>query len=262
MTENLYQPLPDVDAYLQRIGMRRGNATLEYLDELIYAHQCSVPFEDLDICEYGKNVSLGKADLFDKIVTRHRGGYCFELNGAFYSLLDALGFDVHASMARVLTRPVPYPMISHRANIVTLDGVEYLVDVGFGGPMPAFALELKGGIEQTGHGQTFTVDAFDDNWWNIGYVDSTGKRKLALRICTMPSEEHDFVPLSFYQAQNPQSVFRNSRRVNVRTADGAHDIRDNTYTHYCNGERTVRELTSAAEIDEVLAQRFGIADWR
>ncbi len=262
MTESLYQPLPDVDAYLKRIGMQRGEATLGYLDELIYAHQCAVPFEDLDISDKGLNVSLGKADLFDKIITRHRGGYCFELNGAFYSLLDALGFDVRASMARVLTRPIPYPLISHRANIVTFDGVEYLVDVGFGGPMPAFALELADGVERTGHGQTFTVSAFDDDWWDIGYVTSAGERKPAMRICTMPVGEHDFIALSFYQAQNPQSFFRNTRRVNVRTADGAHDICNNTYTHYHNGERDVCELETAAELDEVLAQHFGIVDWR
>ena len=263
MNEDLYKPLPDLNAYLKRMDIPCAkDPTLEFLNELVYAHQCHIPFEDLDIFEKGAEPSLGVADLFDKVVTRKRGGYCFELNGLFHALLKELGFDVQASMARVLLRPIPHPAISHRANIVTLDETRYLVDVGFGGPMPGFALALEDGQTQTGCNQTFTPYKHDEHWWNIEFTNSAGESSMALRICTMPSEEHDFVPLSFYQSQNPQSVFRNSRRVNVRTADGAHDIRDSTYTRFQNGQKTVIELATDAEVDAILAEHFGIVDWR
>ena len=92
MDEGLYEPLPSVEAYLARIGIDGAKEpTLAFLDELVYAHQCSVPFEDLDICEKHAEISLDIAALFDKIVTRRRGGYCFEQNALFASLLRALG---------------------------------------------------------------------------------------------------------------------------------------------------------------------------
>lgn len=263
MHEELYEPLPDVNAYLERIGIERAEApTLEFLDTLVYAHQLTVPFENLDICEKGAVPSLGIADLFDKIVTRRRGGYCFEMNAAFGALLRALGFEVRPSQARVLLRPIANPIVSHRANIVTIDGQDYLVDVGFGGPMQPFALKLLDGYAQGALGQTFTAHKHGEHWWDIGFTGSTDEEKIVLRACALPSEEHDFVPLSFFQSLNPESVFRTSRRANVRTEDGAHDLYNMTYTHFANGERTVRELETAEELDNLLAETFGIVNWR
>ncbi len=41
-------------------------------------------------------------DIYEKIVTRNRGGYCFELNGLFGWLLSEIGFDVTHLMGRFL----------------------------------------------------------------------------------------------------------------------------------------------------------------
>jgi N-hydroxyarylamine O-acetyltransferase len=92
MFEELYAPLPDAEQYLQRIrynGPVRDDR--ETLDALVRAHLTSVPFEDIDIYDLRLPIALGIPALFDKIVTRHRGGYCFELNGLFMSLLTRLG---------------------------------------------------------------------------------------------------------------------------------------------------------------------------
>jgi N-hydroxyarylamine O-acetyltransferase len=39
--------------------------------------------------------------LFDKIVRRRRGGFCYELNGLFAALLRELGFDATLKSAKV-----------------------------------------------------------------------------------------------------------------------------------------------------------------
>ena len=263
MSEELYQPLPDLDAYLERIGIASvRKPTSDFLDELIYAHQRTVPFENLEVYEEHKTPSLAKADLFDKIVTRKRGGYCFELNGLFYSLLQGLGFDVQPCMARVLLRPNPYPMITHRATIVRIDGKRFLADVGFGGPMPNFAPVLEDGASRTELGQTFALRPHDDFWWNVWYTGSSEEEKAVLRFCLMPAEEQDFVVFSFFQANNPQSVFRQRRQANVRTETGAFDLLNTTFTEYANGQKTVIELTSDEELDRTLADKFGITNWR
>lgn len=262
MSIELYEPLPNVDAYLERIGIaQRKEPTTEFLDELIFAHQCTVPFDDLDVYEHALAPSLGIADLYDKIVIRKRGGYCFELNGLFAALLRALGYDVQPCMARVVFRPNPYPLITHRANIVTIEQKRYLADVGFGGPMPTFAPLINEDAIRTEMGHTFRLNKRDDYWWDVNYTGSSEEPRPVLRFCTMPVEEHDFIPLSFFQAQNPQSAFRLNRMANIKTADGAYDLRNSTFTIFRNGQKESREVDDA-ELDELLATTFGIRDWR
>jgi N-hydroxyarylamine O-acetyltransferase len=258
MSEELYEPIPDIDAYLERIGIAHvRELTPEFLDELIDAHQHTVPFDNLDVYEKQLTPSLGIADLFDKIVKRKRGGYCFELNGLFGALLKSLGFDTRPTMARVLLRPIPHPLITHRANIVTIDGRDYLADVGFGGPMPNFAPLMEDGAARTERNQTFTLYRVDDYWWEVGYRGSKEEEARVLRVCTMPVGEEDFIPLSFFQAQNPSSVFRLNRMANVKTADGAYDLRNSTYTEFHGSEKTVVEVAEA-DIDRLLEEKFGI----
>ena len=258
MTKRLYEPIPDVDAYLERIGIAgTRELTPEFLDELINAHQHAVPFDNLDVYEKQLIPSLGVADLFDKIVKRKRGGYCFELNGLFGALLKSLGFTTRPAMARVLLRPIPYPLITHRANIVTIDGCEYLADVGFGGPMANFAPLMEDGAARTENDKTFTLHRVDDYWWEVGYRGSKEQEARVLRVCAMPVGEEDFIPLSFYQAQNPESVFRLNRMANIKTADGAYDLRNTTYTEFHGSEKTVVEIDDA-DLDCLLEEKFGI----
>ena len=77
MFENYNCPIPSVDTYLERIGAPAPTAgpSLEYLDELIRLHQCSVPFENLDIYDYHRPIRLEIPALYEKIVLRRRGGY-------------------------------------------------------------------------------------------------------------------------------------------------------------------------------------------
>src|SRR5215212_1339106 len=84
----------DLQAYLQRINYRGGRApTAATLRDLHRAHLLAVPFENLDI-HLGRPILLGQDALFDKIVRRRRGGFCYELNGLFAGLLRELGFEV------------------------------------------------------------------------------------------------------------------------------------------------------------------------
>ena len=262
MSEELYEPIPDLDAYLKHIGIEKtGPLTTDFLDELIYAHQHAVPFDNLDVYEKGLVPALGIADLYDKVVVRKRGGYCFELNALFGALLKTLGFKARPCMARVLLRPVPYPLISHRANIVVIDGKRYLADVGFGGPQATFAPLIEDGASRTEEGKTFTLHHIGRSWWEVGYRGTKEEERSVLRICTLDVGEEDFIPLSFFQALNPGSVFRNTRMVNIKTKDGALDLRNNIYTVFSGDEKTSREITED-ELDQLLEEKFGIVNWR
>ena len=82
----------NVGAYLERIGYDGPLApTAETLRRLHVAHLLAVPFENLSI-HAGEAVVLDDESLFDKVVRRRRGGFCYELNGLFAALLRSVGF--------------------------------------------------------------------------------------------------------------------------------------------------------------------------
>ena len=156
MFEDLYAPLPQVDAYLARIGYEGPIGLTEAcLDQLVLRHQLSVPFENLDIRIRKTPVSLGIPQLFDKVVTRGRGGFCYELNGLFRALLEALGFRAWCCSCKVLKGEGPGHPALHRGVVVDLGGRLRYCDVGFGGPMPAGALPIEAGDEQCIGGDRF-----------------------------------------------------------------------------------------------------------
>src|SRR6267378_8550366 len=122
----------DIKAYLERLdytGPLAANA--ETLRLLQLAHLRKVPFENLSI-HSGEPIVLNDAALFEKIVSRRRGGFCYELNGLFAALLRTLGFDVAMLSAQVANAAGVFgPDFDHMALMVTL-AERWLVDVGFG----------------------------------------------------------------------------------------------------------------------------------
>lgn len=129
MTITLNSPI-DVAAYLEWLGYGgTPKVDLATLTELQQLHMTAVPFENLDIA-LGNGVELDADTSIEKIVERGRGGWCFEVNGAFAALLESLGFEVKLLGAAVLLDG-PNRVIEHLALEVHADQ-PYLVDVGFG----------------------------------------------------------------------------------------------------------------------------------
>src|SRR5262245_701772 len=150
----------DVAAYLARIGhegpLDRGAGLLRALH---VAHLRTVPFENLDI-HLGRPIVLSMEALERKIVRERRGGFCYELNGAFAALLRALGFRVSLLSARpVGADGVPGPPFDHLALEIASPGepTRWLVDVGFG---ECFLepLRLAVGEEQAQDNGVYRVD--------------------------------------------------------------------------------------------------------
>ncbi|MGN6379016.1 MAG: arylamine N-acetyltransferase family protein, partial [Gaiellales bacterium] len=124
-----------VVAYLNRVGVT-GPAAADAADlrTLHRAHQLTVPFENLSI-HLAEPISLDERNLIDKIVHRRRGGFCYELNGTFALLLEALGAQVSRVAARVYGEAGGLsPPFDHLALVVRpADGSgPWLADVGFG----------------------------------------------------------------------------------------------------------------------------------
>jgi N-hydroxyarylamine O-acetyltransferase len=119
--------------YLQRIGVEGGErrADLAGLGELQLAHLLTVPFENLDVF-HRRGVTTDVGWSLPKVVERRRGGWCFELNGAFGWLLREVGYDVDYVSCQVFGADGWGPALDHCALVVHVDGERWLVDVGFG----------------------------------------------------------------------------------------------------------------------------------
>ncbi len=75
----------NLTAYLDRIGFRgTPRADLDTLTRLHRGHVTHIPYENLDV-QLGRPVSRAPAAIFHKLVTRRRGGWCFECAGARFS---------------------------------------------------------------------------------------------------------------------------------------------------------------------------------
>ena len=119
-----------ISAYLERIGFQGGtDPCLKTLLALQESHLYSVPFENLDLLG-PFTPSVDRDVLFDKIVSRRRGGVCYELNTSFFYLLTALGFSACQISGRC---DLNTPMTGHVFTLVHLEEGDYTADVGYGG---------------------------------------------------------------------------------------------------------------------------------
>jgi N-hydroxyarylamine O-acetyltransferase len=157
----------NLDPYFARIGWTGSRApTLETLKGLCLRHTAGVPFENLDIL-LGQRISLDLASLEDKIVAHRRGGYCFEQNTLFATVLEELGFCVTTLGGRVRLG-VPPATVSARSHMllrVDLPEGPHLVDVGFTFT-PTAPLLLKAGPEQALHANTYRLTR-DAAFWTL-----------------------------------------------------------------------------------------------
>jgi N-hydroxyarylamine O-acetyltransferase len=132
----------DLDRYLARIGLAAApEASPEGVAALQSAHRLAIGFENLDVM-LRRPIHIEAANVFDKLVMRGRGGYCFEQNRLFSDVLSALGVPNRPLLARVrLGQPEgAQPPRTHVCLLASIAGSAWLVDAGFGGsnlaPLP------------------------------------------------------------------------------------------------------------------------------
>lgn len=125
----------DLHHYLARIGLPTApDADAAGVAALQAAHRQAIGFENLDI-PLGRSIRIDARSVFDKLVVRGRGGYCFEQNRLYSDALTALGVANRPLLARVrLGLPdSATPPRTHVCLRAEINGEFWLVDAGFGG---------------------------------------------------------------------------------------------------------------------------------
>lgn len=242
-------------AYLQRIAYHDALApTVATLHALHAAHPLAVPFENLDI-HWGRRIVLDEAALFAKIVTHRRGGFCYELNGLFATLLRHAGFSVTLLSAGVAHQEGGFgPPFDHLALLVESED-RWLVDVGFGDSFHVpLRLDDSGeqvqerGVYRVEHdGAEGTLLRRGTDGWEAQYHFTLQPRALA-----------DFTAMCSYHQTSPASPFTRGRVCSRATPDGRITLRDRRLIATVHGQKTERVLGDEEEYHAALRTHFGI----
>lgn len=243
--------LDTAERYLDRMGARRPDVPdAAALRELHRRHVETVPFENLSVV-LGEPVTLDEDALVDKIVRRRRGGFCYELNGAFAALLDALGYDVRLLGAAVFGDDGTLtPAFDHLALLVELDE-RYLVDVGFGAHATHPLRRDWPEAQEDPAGSFLVVDAPG------GDVDVLQDGVPRYRAEPRARRITDFARLAWWHANSPESHFRSGPRCSRATGAGRVTIRGDRLIETVHGERTETALASDEDILAAYGKHFG-----
>ncbi|QLE72024.1 arylamine N-acetyltransferase [Streptomyces rectiverticillatus] len=239
-----------VDAYLSRIGVTRPSAPdVEALRELHIRHLHAVPFENLSV-HLGEEVVLDPAALVAK-VTAGRGGFCYELNGAFAALLSTLGYRVTLLAGRVVGPDGSFgPPFDHLA--LRVDAEEpWLVDVGFG-RNSHYPLRFDERGEQPDPAGTFRIAETQD-----GDLDVLKDGELQYRLERRPRELVDFEGCCWWHRTSPKSPFTQAVICSMLAGEGRVTISERTLVTTGPTGRQVLTLAEE-EILPAFREHFGI----
>ncbi|MGH3660622.1 MAG: arylamine N-acetyltransferase family protein [Micromonosporaceae bacterium] len=249
----------DIDRYLANIGYRgTRRPDLTALHLIHRAHLARVPHENIDV-HLDVPMLLDSEWILDKLVTRRRGGSCFELNGALQLLLAELGFDVQmleAGSNRVEDGDDAWG--NHLTLLVHLDGEPWLVDVGLGDGW-LWPLPLREGVHRQGP-IGYRIEQLDDATWRVHRRPGFQLRSTDIRLG--PQKLTDHLDRHLWYQTSPESVFSRALVVRQPREDHVLMLRDLVLT--CRGpavdggvER--RTLASRDEFEHVLTSEFNVA---
>lgn len=209
-----------VDPYLKRLGLRkRPKPNLRNLRRLQKTHLLQIPFENLDI-HAGIPIELDIQRIYHKIILDKRGGFCYELNGLFYELLRALGYEVKRISARVYSLEKGFsPEFDHMALLVSLEEQLYLCDVGFG-EFSFAPIALHWPAEQEDVRGIFHVDEYPEDYICVGKSDELGHKRPEYKFKLVSRQLSDFEEMCRFQQHDPNSHFQKQPLISLATSRG------------------------------------------
>jgi arylamine N-acetyltransferase len=252
----------DLTRYFDRVNYCGAvEPNLKVLQNLVTAHTKSIPFENLDPLLGVPVDDLSPEAVFDKLVHRRRGGYCYEQNGLMGYVLAEIGFGVRRLAGRVVWMAPPgssLPAQTHTLLVVTFPGSHgsFLVDVGFGGQTPTSPIRLEtGSVQQTTHepyrledrGDGLVLQAQLRDQWQPLYEFTTRTAPMI-----------DLKVGSWFASTHPSSHFVTNLTVARITDDARCNLADRNLTVHRKGTTEKIRLDDSAAVIEVLSDRFGI----
>jgi N-hydroxyarylamine O-acetyltransferase len=243
-------------AYLDRIGYAgRCRVDLETLASLHRLHLLAIPYENLDI-HLGRTLTLDLAQIFDKIVQRGRGGWCYEMNGLLAWALSEIGFNVQMLGSRVGSPAQGGDAdLDHLILQVRLHGEPWLVDVGFGNgllePIP-----LRVGEYQQGFLHYRLSEEVEEQRWFFHNQPHGGA---GFGFTTQPRQYDGFAPRCHELQTLPESGFVRATVCHRHTGNAVITLRG-AVLHQVTAEGVAeRTIDNHNDYAQILCDQFSLS---
>lgn len=251
--------LTDSRLYLQRLGYASPPPpTLQTLQELQLRHVCTFAFESLSTLMHAP-VPIDLPSVEHKLLHEGRGGYCYELNQLFLALLQELGFDARGITGRVVIGGPPdaHTGRTHRLSLVTLDGVRYITDVGFGGMVPSSPLQLDTDAPQATAHEPYRLTLNQGSYTLWAQVGEEWRGLYVFDLQTQANIDYEIG--NWYVSTHPGSPFVGQLKAALLAPGKRHTLANARYAlHYLDQPSEKRTLKSADELLGLLRDTFGI----
>lgn len=245
-----------LSAYLERIGYQGDVApTLACLTGIHRCQALSVPYENLDV-QLGVPVGQDIEAIFDKIVNRRRGGWCYEMNGLLGWALREIGFDVMRVASAVRRRERGDSAVgNHLVLLVQLERA-YLADLGLGDGIREPIPVEEGSFQQGA--LTFRLEHLADGYWRFHNHERANPPTADFRDA--PADEGLLrAKLQFLQT-SPESVFVQNLAFEMMRPESLTSITGRMLSEKSAGGVKKILLNSPEEMELALATGFGIRD--
>lgn len=249
----------NMNEYLNRIEFfGKTRVDLYTLSQLHQNHIFQIPFENLDI-QNGQKIYLQKQKLFNKIVKFKRGGFCYELNYLFLSLLTNLGFDARMISARIFDNDDLGPEFDHMAIIVSLGNEEWLVDVGFG-DLFIKPLKINQEVEQIDGKNTFMISLFSEHSYLLSKSENGFEFEKKYVFETNEKRLEQFLPQCELKQHSPNSYFVQNKICTMANKNGRKTIFNSKYIEKLYGNKTELLIENKEQEKEILESVFGMKE--
>ncbi len=216
----------------------------------------SVPFEALDV-HLKREIKLDISHIFNKVVCNNRGGYCYELNYLFHSLLSRLGFDSSMISARIFNNDTCGPEFDHMAVVVNLTK-PWLVDVGYG-DLFIEPIQIKPNLIQKDLFRNYRVELLSENKFVLSDSIKDKTEFIQKYIFELKAREiGDFLEQNIYKQSSPKSYFVNNFICTIPTQFGRKTILNQSFKLKEGDQINVKEIIDNDSLKQLLIDQFDI----
>jgi len=254
-TGDKMEPTEITGLYIQALGLQKRSPDFSYLSDIMQCHLARFAFCSVGPC-LGEDLPLDLESLYQRIVVRQRGGYCFEQNSLIYEMLQEMGFSVELYLCRVIYNEDMHPGLIHRITLVELDGHRYVVDVGFGphGPRKPVNMSKQESREEN---RIFRITEPHTGEFHMQTLKD-GEFYSLYKFELVRYGQADCELGHFYTHKHPKAKFVNNLVVSRIMPHEIRSLYNREYWVITGSDDQKREISDADQLKTILASEFDI----
>lgn len=243
-----------LQSYLDRIGYHGAiRPDRETLFNIHRAQAYTVPYEAIDVLN-GIPLDQNIERIFDKVVKRRRGGWCYETNGILGWALREAGFKVQRAVAGVYRKDKGDSTLGNHVVLLVDLGKIYLADLGLGDALRE-PIELREGLHHQGP-LTFNLEKLPDGYWRLHNHRLGSPTSFDFR--NVPADEAVLAAKSAALQVDPESFFVQNFECIMMQAETSAAILGRVLRFTSSKGVEKHLLRSPNHMEDVLAQHFGV----